>query len=553
MVFTSQQKHVVAKFLDFKMIDSKIVMGQVQDFQILLHDILSEGMTLTGTFQVAAMIEKFPPGWTDFKNYIKHKQKEMSVVEFVSWDLLKTHIFPRTRELPQFPISPKPLRAFNSYISSVPVFKMSKFGDSFRNTLNNQMNEHLKLFSSIKVLVVDHKMDFLGYVVDMLHSCSFEVTCVDHAGAALKLLSKKKSEFDLVLIDSGMRDVDVHTFLSLTKNMDVLTIVMSEQDDDAFLIEALMGGAFLVLKRPLTIDAVRHMRQDIIRERMHKHVENSKNKNMILKAKTQAVTTPENSNKRKERNEPMKQVSRPNYQSSQDDDDDDDDHSTKKKLCIEWTRELHQKFLDAISELGEGRCFPKEILHLMDVPGLTRMQVASHLQKCRKEKSKSRNNRRTPASSTSSTLSSNGSPLEVSERKFGCMPIIHPNQKVQEDRNTVIGINLLINGWQTDENENHKNDQAYRCLPMMNGFNQKNIAQPPHDVMFPLHNSIQYEGIGTRINKPTNNYFLQAISGSHDAGHGGLDPYNFSRQTSDDFPDYLKDIDGNGPNDDLIS
>ncbi|KAL4570457.1 hypothetical protein LXL04_026110 [Taraxacum kok-saghyz] len=25
------------------------------------------------------------------------------------WDLLKTHIFPRTRELPQFPISPKPL------------------------------------------------------------------------------------------------------------------------------------------------------------------------------------------------------------------------------------------------------------------------------------------------------------------------------------------------------------------------------------------------------------------------------------------------------------
>ncbi|KAL4565143.1 hypothetical protein LXL04_029228 [Taraxacum kok-saghyz] len=25
------------------------------------------------------------------------------------WDLLRTHIFPRTRELPQFPISPKPL------------------------------------------------------------------------------------------------------------------------------------------------------------------------------------------------------------------------------------------------------------------------------------------------------------------------------------------------------------------------------------------------------------------------------------------------------------
>ncbi|XP_042755763.1 two-component response regulator ARR14 [Lactuca sativa] len=343
---------------------------------------------------------------------------------------------------------------------------------------------------------------------------------------------------------------------------------MSEQEDDAFLFEALKNGAFLVLKRPLTIDAVRHMRQDIIRERIHKH-EKCKKKNMVVKATTQATPIQENirsGRKRKETCGPMKQViNKTNidnnllYQSSEEEeeDDDDDDDSTQKRVCLEWTPELHKKFLDAISELGEGRCFPKEILNLMDVPGLTRMQVASHLQKCRKEKWKVNERGRTPTSSNSSTLSSNVSPLEVSGRKFGCMPLIQTDKNVKEDHSSVIGINLSINGWQIDEK--HKNEQTPRVLPIMNEFIQKNIVQPTPDILFPLGNgfdSNQDEGIGSKITKSTNNYFLQAISGSHDVGEGVSDPYNLSsipRQTSDDFPDYLKDMDGNGPNDDLIS
>ncbi|KAJ9556794.1 LOW QUALITY PROTEIN: hypothetical protein OSB04_011408 [Centaurea solstitialis] len=78
-----KRKHVVARFLEFKMLDSKTVMSQVQDLQVVLHDILAEGMILSETFQVAAMIEKLPPGWIDFQNYLKHKRKEMSVEELV--------------------------------------------------------------------------------------------------------------------------------------------------------------------------------------------------------------------------------------------------------------------------------------------------------------------------------------------------------------------------------------------------------------------------------------------------------------------------------------
>ena len=41
------KKFVVGKFLDYKMLDSKIVISQVQDLQVILHDIHAEGMSLS--------------------------------------------------------------------------------------------------------------------------------------------------------------------------------------------------------------------------------------------------------------------------------------------------------------------------------------------------------------------------------------------------------------------------------------------------------------------------------------------------------------------------
>ncbi|GKA67032.1 RNA-directed DNA polymerase, eukaryota [Tanacetum coccineum] len=38
---------------------------------------------MSETFQVAAIIEKLPPSWVEFKNYLKHKRKEMSVEDLV--------------------------------------------------------------------------------------------------------------------------------------------------------------------------------------------------------------------------------------------------------------------------------------------------------------------------------------------------------------------------------------------------------------------------------------------------------------------------------------
>ena len=77
------KKFVVGKFLDYKMLDSKTVISQVQDLQVIFHDIHAEGMSLNESFQVGAIIEKLPPLWKEFKNYLKYKRKEWRLEDLI--------------------------------------------------------------------------------------------------------------------------------------------------------------------------------------------------------------------------------------------------------------------------------------------------------------------------------------------------------------------------------------------------------------------------------------------------------------------------------------
>ncbi|KAL7617479.1 hypothetical protein Lser_V15G03163 [Lactuca serriola] len=81
--YNTEDADVVAHFLEYKVVDSTRVVDQVQELQIIMHDIHAEEMTLSETFQVAAIIEKLPPTWVDFKKYLKHKRKEMSVEDLI--------------------------------------------------------------------------------------------------------------------------------------------------------------------------------------------------------------------------------------------------------------------------------------------------------------------------------------------------------------------------------------------------------------------------------------------------------------------------------------
>lgn len=56
------KKFIVSRFLDYKMVDSKMMISEVQELQVILHEIHSEDMILIETFQVATIIEKLPFG-----------------------------------------------------------------------------------------------------------------------------------------------------------------------------------------------------------------------------------------------------------------------------------------------------------------------------------------------------------------------------------------------------------------------------------------------------------------------------------------------------------
>ena len=73
----------LGRFLDYKMVDSKIVVNQVQELQMIIHDSHSEGMVINESFQVAAVIEKLPHTWKEFKNYLKNKRKKMTMEDLI--------------------------------------------------------------------------------------------------------------------------------------------------------------------------------------------------------------------------------------------------------------------------------------------------------------------------------------------------------------------------------------------------------------------------------------------------------------------------------------
>lgn len=101
------KKFFVAKFLDFKIIDSKTVIFQVQELQVIIHDLMTKcmdimnsllehikvvldnhitfvvGLIVNEAFQVAAIIEKLSLSWKEFKNYLKHKRMKMSVKDLI--------------------------------------------------------------------------------------------------------------------------------------------------------------------------------------------------------------------------------------------------------------------------------------------------------------------------------------------------------------------------------------------------------------------------------------------------------------------------------------
>ena len=63
--------------------DSKSLISQVQEIQLIMDEIHDEDMSISESFQVATIIEKFLSSWKEFKHNLKHKHKEMQLEDLI--------------------------------------------------------------------------------------------------------------------------------------------------------------------------------------------------------------------------------------------------------------------------------------------------------------------------------------------------------------------------------------------------------------------------------------------------------------------------------------
>jgi len=79
-----KKKYVFEKWLQFQIVDYKPIMEHVHTYENLCAEVLAEGMKMCEILQANVLIEKFPPSWSDYRNHLKHKKKDLMLQELIS-------------------------------------------------------------------------------------------------------------------------------------------------------------------------------------------------------------------------------------------------------------------------------------------------------------------------------------------------------------------------------------------------------------------------------------------------------------------------------------
>ncbi|KAL1819965.1 hypothetical protein ACET3Z_014834 [Daucus carota] len=206
----------------------------------------------------------------------------------------------------------------------------------------------------IRILVVDDDLTSLLVAKAALQRCSYEVTAVTHALQALSILEQKDERerpYDMVLADVHMPVMNGFDLLKRVNGEFNIPVVLISADDRPNVIsKGLRLGAPAFVVKPMIIDQAKTMWLHCITW-----------KNRERHAWREFI-----------------QASIPRISSFS------PSGSERKGNKANWTSNLHNRFVEVLLILGPKESVPKKILEKMNVPWLTREQVASHLQKFRK-------------------------------------------------------------------------------------------------------------------------------------------------------------------------
>ncbi|XP_021667476.2 two-component response regulator ORR26-like isoform X1 [Hevea brasiliensis] len=247
--------------------------------------------------------------------------------------------------------------------------------------------------AGLRVLVVDDDPICLKILEKMLKKCSYEVTTCALARDALHLFRERKDGYDIVISDVNMPDMDGFKFLEhVGLEMDLPVIMMSVDAGSSRVMKCLQHGACDYLLKPIRIIELRNIWKHVSRKKINEV------RDIEILEGMETIQTTRNGLDQPDYGhlvcgEDLTSVKKRKDIEGKHDDKDPCDNSSTKKARVVWSVDLHQRFVKAVNQIGFDRamtCYiylaevgQKEILDLMNVPWLTRENVASHLQKYR--------------------------------------------------------------------------------------------------------------------------------------------------------------------------
>ncbi|MCD7466003.1 Trans-acting T-cell-specific transcription factor GATA-3, partial [Datura stramonium] len=124
-------------------------------------------------------------------------------------------------------------------------------------------------FRGLRILLVDNDTASLSNIASTLEEHSYKVTTSELAIKALSILREHIDEFDLVMVDVNMPEMDCFEFMrSIQLIKDIPIILMSSIMKREMVEEARVQGAYFIFMKPISTKKLKNVWQYVYRHQI---------------------------------------------------------------------------------------------------------------------------------------------------------------------------------------------------------------------------------------------------------------------------------------------